>query len=149
MNLCRAKVELSAETNLIKKFDSNVVASEFNVLIILRNLLLLHGNRYGPVFLQSDWLIAGPYLLFTNWVQGPYQEIQAQGFSYSPSLRGLFGKPRACISCYCLTKISIRAKRSISRVFSLFIVPSPFFVHCPDKGRINRAESVLTGLKPY
>ena len=31
-------------------------------------------------------------LLFTNWVQGPYQEIQAQGFSYSPSLRGLFGK---------------------------------------------------------
>ena len=54
-----------------------------------------------------------------------------------------------CILCYCLTKISIRAKRSISRVFSLFIVPSPFFVHCPYKGRINRAESVLTGLKPY
>ena len=50
---------------------------------------------------------------------------------------------------YCLTKISIRAKRSISRVFSLFIVPSPFLVHCPYKGRINRAESVLTGLKPY
>ena len=42
----------------------------------------------------------GLYLLFTNWVQGPYQEIQAQGFSYSPSLRGLFGKPRACISWY-------------------------------------------------
>ena len=50
---------------------------------------------------------------------------------------------------YCLTKISIRTKRSISRVFSLFIVPSPFFVHCPYKGCINRAESVLTGLKPY
>ena len=50
---------------------------------------------------------------------------------------------------YCLTKISIRAKHSISRVFSLFIVPSPFFVHCPYKGRINLAESVLTGLKPY
>ena len=50
---------------------------------------------------------------------------------------------------YCLTKISIRAKHSISLVFSLFIVPSPFFVHCPYKGRINRAESVLTGLKPY
>ena len=50
---------------------------------------------------------------------------------------------------YCLTKISIRAKRSISRVFSLSIVPSPFFVHCPYKSRINRAESVLTGLKPY
>ena len=50
---------------------------------------------------------------------------------------------------YCLTKISIRAKRSISRVFSMFIVPSPFFVHCPHKDRINRAESVLTGLKPY
>ena len=46
---------------------------------------------------------------------------------------------------YCLTKISIRAKRSISRVFSLFIVPSPFFVHCPYKGRINRAKSILTG----
>ena len=42
----------------------------------------------------------GMYLLFTNWVQGPYQEIQAQGFSYSPSLRGLFGKPRACIFWY-------------------------------------------------
>ena len=48
-----------------------------------------------------------------------------------------------------LTKISVRAERSISLVFSLFIVPSPFFVHCPYKGRINRAESVLTGLKPY
>ena len=32
---------------------------------------------------------------------------------------------------YCLTKISIRAKRSISRVFSLFIVPSPFFCTLP------------------
>ena len=40
------------------------------------------------------------YLLFTNWVQGLYQEIQAQGFSYSPSLGGLFGKARACISWY-------------------------------------------------
>ena len=32
---------------------------------------------------------------------------------------------------YCLTKISIRAKRSISRVFSLFIVPSPFSCTLP------------------
>ena len=48
------------------------------------------------------------------------------------------------IVVYCLTKISIRAKHSISRVFSLFIVPSPFFVHCPHKGRINRAKGVLT-----
>ena len=32
---------------------------------------------------------------------------------------------------YCLTKISIRAKRSISRVFSLFFVPSPFFCTLP------------------
>ena len=47
-----------------------------------------------------DKISHGKYLLFTNWVQGPYQEIQAQGFSYSPSLRGLFGKPRACISWY-------------------------------------------------
>ena len=39
---------------------------------------------------------------------------------------------------YCLTKISIRAKRSISRVFFLFIGPSPLFVHYPYKGRINR-----------
>ena len=45
---------------------------------------------------------------------------------------------------YCLTKTSIWAKRSISCVFSLFIVPSPFFVHCPYKGRINQAESILT-----
>ena len=50
---------------------------------------------------------------------------------------------------YCLTKISIQAKRSISHLFSLFIVPNPFFVHCPYKGRINRAESVLAGLEPY
>ena len=73
---------------------------------------------------------------------------------------------------YCLTKISIRAKHSISRVFSLFIfifpapfpclslsfqplflvylyLSSPFFVHCPYKGRINQAESVLIGLKAY
>ena len=50
---------------------------------------------------------------------------------------------------YCLTKISVLAKRSIPPSFFLFIVPSPFFVHCPYKGRINRAESVLTGLKPY
>ena len=48
---------------------------------------------------------------------------------------------------YCLTRISIRAKRSISRVFSFFIVPSPFFVHCPYKGRINRAKFILIGLK--
>ena len=52
-------------------------------------------------------------------------------------------------SFYCLTKIYMRAKCSISRVFFLFIVPSPFFVYCPYKGCINRAESVLTGLKPY
>ena len=43
---------------------------------------------------------------------------------------------------YCLTKISIRAKRSISRVFSLFIVPSPFLY-------IARTKAVLTGLKAY
>ena len=49
---------------------------------------------------QSNLFQYDLYLLFTNWVKGPYQEIQAQGFSYSPSLRGLFGKPRACISWY-------------------------------------------------
>ena len=36
-----------------------------------------------------------------------------------------------CTTPYCLTKISIRAKRSISRVFFLFIVPSPFFCTLP------------------
>ena len=40
-----------------------------------------------------------------------------------------------------LTKISIRAKRSISHVFSLLIVPNPFFVHCPHKGGINWAKA--------
>ena len=39
---------------------------------------------------------------------------------------------------YCLTKISIRAKRSISRVFSLFIVPVPFLY-------IARTIYLLTG----
>ena len=53
-------------------------------------------------------------------------------------------KPIIYTCLYCLTKISIRTKHSISRVFSLFIVPSPFFVHCPYKVRINRAKSVLT-----
>ena len=35
------------------------------------------------------------------------------------------------ILIYCLTKISMRAKRSISRVFSLFIVPSLFSCTLP------------------
>ena len=65
------------------------------------------------------------------------------------SLKRNQGPHKNCNASYCLTKISIPGKRSIFRVFSLFIVPSPFFVHCPYKGRINRAESVLTGLKPY
>ena len=43
---------------------------------------------------------------------------------------------------YCLTKISTRAKRSISRVFSLFIVPAPFLY-------IARTKAVLTGPKAY
>ena len=43
---------------------------------------------------------------------------------------------------YCLTKISIQAKRSFSRVFSLFIVPSLFLY-------IARTKAVLTGLKPH
>ena len=38
---------------------------------------------------------------------------------------------------YCVTKISIRAKRSISHDFFLFIALVSFFVHCPYKGRIN------------
>ena len=49
---------------------------------------------------------------------------------------------RGNMSTYSLTKISIRAKRSISRVFSLFIVPSPFLY-------IARTKAVLTGLKAY
>ena len=43
---------------------------------------------------------------------------------------------------YCLTKISIRAKRSISRVFSLFIVPSPFLY-------IARTNGLLTGCEGH
>ena len=43
---------------------------------------------------------------------------------------------------YCLTKISIRAKCSISHVFSLFIVPSPFLY-------IARTIFLLTGLRIY
>ena len=44
------------------------------------------------------------------------------------------------MKAYYLTKISIPAKFSIS----LFIIPNLFFVHCPYKGRINRANAVLT-----
>ena len=43
---------------------------------------------------------------------------------------------------YCLTKICIRAKRSFPRVFSLFIVPSPFLYTA-------RTKVVFTGLKSY
>ena len=43
---------------------------------------------------------------------------------------------------HCLTKISVRVKRSVSRVFSLFIVPSPFLY-------VARTKAVLTGLKAY
>ena len=50
-------------------------------------------------------------------------------------------------TAYCLTKISIWAKRSISSVF-LYHSQS-LFVHCLYKGRINRARGVLTGLRPY
>ena len=81
---------------------------------------------------------------------GQCRNILPLAFSALTSLRSVnTEKAAGNIFLYCLTKISIRAKRSISRVFSLFIVPSPFFVHCPYKGRINRAESVLTGLKLY
>ena len=31
------------------------------------------------------------YLLFTNWVQGLYQEVQALGFPNSPHKLGLWG----------------------------------------------------------
>ena len=34
------------------------------------------------------------------------------------------------------------------RVFLVYRFQS-LFVHCPYEGRINRAEGVLTGLKPY
>ena len=36
--------------------------------------------------------------LFTIWVLGPYQEIQALGFPNSPCKLGLYEKPWACIS---------------------------------------------------
>ena len=49
---------------------------------------------------------------------------------------------------YFLTKISIRAKHSICRFFYFFIFPSPFFVNCPYKGRINWAKGALNGIKP-
>ena len=43
-------------------------------------------SAYNKVRFDSILSIKGvQYLLITNWVQGPYQEIQAQGFSYSPS----------------------------------------------------------------
>ena len=53
----------------------------------------------------------------------------------------LFDSPGIVSPSYCLTKSSIRARRSISRVFSLFIIPSPFFY-------IARTKAV-TGLRPY
>ena len=93
-----------------------------------------------------------PNTPFPLVVKNCYQFISNTEQKYSKS-KEKFGKLEIRLRpnnfSYCLTKISIRAKRSISRVFSLFIVPSPFFVQCPYKGRINRAESVLTGLKPY
>ena len=47
------------------------------------------------------------------------------------------------ISSYCLTKSSIRAKRSISRIFfSCLSFPAPFLY-------IARTKAVLTGLKAY
>ena len=88
------------------------------------NVVDYFDDNFVGTLLEDDCLLVSIYVHYTYL-------IQSNNFNY------------------CLTKISIRAKRSISRVFSLFIVPSPFFVHCPYKGRINRAESVLTGLKPY
>ena len=47
------------------------------------------------------------------------------------------------------SRLDLNAKGLLVRRSKSNFVPSPFFVHCPYKGRINRAESVLTGLKPY
>ena len=66
------------------------------------------------------------YCMFGNY-QPMEHSITAkqQSFPFGPSVCPV------CKLSYCLTKISIRAKRSISRVFSLFIVPSPFFCTLP------------------
>ena len=74
---------------------------------------------------------------------GPYAlNVRTDISSYGPRAQ--------LIRAYCcLTKLSVRAKRSISHVFSMFIVPSPFFVHYPYKGRINQAKGVLAGLCSY
>ena len=66
----------------------------------LTNQIASKARRSSSDVSYQSYRLWDLYLLFTNWVQGPYQEIQALGFSYSPSLRGLFGKPRACIFWY-------------------------------------------------
>ena len=56
-------------------------------------------------------------------------------------------KHAICTAHYCLM---FRYGQSVRFTgFSLFIVPSPFSVHCPYKGGIDRAKGVLTGLIPY
>ena len=66
-----------------------------------------------------------------------YLLTSAQSFGsqdyYKKSLMTILGLAGVLFCDYCLTKISIRAKRSISHVFFLLIVPSPCFVHYSAK----------------
>ena len=50
------------------------------------NERLLYAIRYGPAFLQSDWIIAGPYLLFINRMRGRTVKYQARGFEVRTEL---------------------------------------------------------------
>ena len=102
------------------------------------------GSRNNPLVKVQHLTLEGLFNAYSTNVQGSLKNLPYKNTLENNQFLFCLNNP-----IYCLTKISIRAKRSISRVFSLFIVPSPFFVHCPYKGRINRAESVLTGLKPY
>ena len=91
---------------MISTESTNILYIKKTIFCIIVFLFIsIRGNIYSYRMAKiycyiSQCNASVQYLLFTNWVQGPYQEIQAQGFSYSPSLRGLFGKPRACISWY-------------------------------------------------
>ena len=97
-----------------------------------------HFPWYFPDFQDSGHSVQGAWIsLWSVCVRSTRLERQNK---YS---RQSFGHcARLIRACYCLTKMSIRAKRSISRVFSLFIVPSPFLY-------IARTKAVLTGLNAY
>ena len=75
----------------------------------LVNKTLSHDDHMKPKMCTLNWQGNADWSELTNWVRGPYQEIQTQIFPYRPNLRGLSGKSRACIFWYSTSTQSVNS----------------------------------------